>query len=222
MAVRTYIFASPNGPDATELAQFVPGGAAVVGSVPASALPVTIDDSQLENLTPIMAQYGYRFVGEVVGALGTARIDYGNRAAAPATPAPATGDGYFDTTLGLNRWRSGAVWRGSLNTTGSLGVAAPAFGTLVPVPAGVAARHVFGTIQIASTAINAAFIQVDLGPVAGPYVAVQRVAMPVALVGLTEFPFSFLARAGQEYRFVAGGLAGVTEVVLAYSFVDMD
>jgi hypothetical protein len=222
MAVKTYIFACPTGPDATELAQYVPGAAPVVGTAPASALPITIDDSQLEDLIPIMAQYGYRFVGEVVGALGTARIDYGDRAAAPATPAPATGDAYFDTTLGLNRWRSGAVWRGSLNTTGSLGPAAPAFGTLVPVPAGVAARHVFGTIRIASTVANAASIQVDLGPVAGPYTAVQRVAMPIVLVGVIDFPYSFIARAGQEYRFVAGGLAGVTETIQAYSFVDLD
>lgn len=102
--------------------------------------------------------------------------------------------------------------------------AAPAFGTLVTVTSGILHRHIWGSITVAPTALNAASvaIQVETGVGTGIYSTQQdSQASAGAVAGSKRDAYHIIVPASFRYKFVNGALAGTTETVTYYSYADI-
>lgn len=101
-------------------------------------------------------------------------------------------------------------------------VSPPAFGTLVLVPTEVPVRMVYGTVELLSTGTVDSFVraEVETAPNSDAYDIVIVVFNALGLLQVTRRPFTFAVKGGRRYRFVKGNGAGVTEVVLHYSYVE--
>ena len=98
----------------------------------------------------------------------------------------------------------------------------PAFNTAVTVPANVLLRHVWGACNTFSTLTDLALIQceVETGVGTGVYDLVQEVAERAGGAGV-EHSYGFTVPGGRRYRFQKGGLAGTTETISLYNYVDL-
>lgn len=117
MATRYYYFLSSPLPVGQIAAQMAPGSAfAVVAPTrtESSFSVVSIEDTAPNeaDLFAAMDQLGYVFISSTLvapPAFATIR-DFGSLALAPTVPAPAVGDVFFDTTMGILRTRTATTW----------------------------------------------------------------------------------------------------------------
>ena len=95
-------------------------------------------------------------------------------------------------------------------------------GTLV-LAGGAIGRWVFGTVTLTSTLTNPAslLVEVETGPGSNSYVQVQKPLVGNLAAANHGLSFCFFVPTGRRFRFTKGGLAGVTETVQSYSFMEM-
>lgn len=143
--------------------------------------------------------------------------------------------GTADATKILNiRYESPGVytsqntsWAGTIVYGGAFPIPSYAVGGLVvntpeSLAQNVPQRTVFGVITLAATVANAASInwQVETGYLTGVYTTVLSFTQAVNDTTARTYSYSFVVPGGRRYRFTRGGLAGTTETVTLYNYVD--
>ena len=134
MAVKYYYFLSPTLPVATILQQLAPSAAFAVVPPVYTEAPFTVvqlgDDTSPneEDLLAAMDSLGYTFVVSTLVAPVFARVrHHGALATPPTVPAPASGDRFYDTALGVERYYTGASWSATLSGSATVNFGANPF-----------------------------------------------------------------------------------------------
>ncbi len=138
------------------------------------------------------------------------------------------GTGLIVNVLGHYSERAQTAYTGSLTVTNqlvtSLAQVAPGSGVAVTAGSHInnRSRTVFGTISLAATAGNGASIAIaiETGIGTGFFTTVQNFVQAATDTASRTYAYCFLVPAGRQYRFVKGGLGGVTENISLYSFID--
>lgn len=108
------------------------------------------------------------------------------------------------------------------DASGSFVATPPASGTTETATSGKQGRAVFGTVNLTAGAVNAAdiILQIETGVGTGVYVTVQQAHVNGGLTTPVKVAFCFWCPPGFRYKWVAGGLAGVTESIAYWNYVD--
>jgi hypothetical protein len=112
MALKIYLYRA-EGIVASDLQPLLAAGAnPVVGTTLAPSLvAITVDESHKSDLDDAMASLDYEFDAEYTGGdTLVGRQDFGTLPADPTSPSPATGDTYYNSTLGYTLVYNGTAW----------------------------------------------------------------------------------------------------------------
>jgi hypothetical protein len=112
MAIKTYLYRA-SGIGTADLQPYMPSASAVsvLVTTDTSLTPVSVDETEKDDLDAAMAQFGYDFVSEYTDVAPlVGRRDYGVLAVDPTSPAPVEGDFYYNTTSKTEKVYNGTMF----------------------------------------------------------------------------------------------------------------